>query len=199
MATSYPPAIGRFNQVEGRRLWLHRSGTAGPAVVFLPGASAVGLDYLNVHDRVCAFTTSVLYDRGGTGCSDPVDLPRTAVEVATELSRLLRTEGRARPLPAGGTLSRRRLRAPLCPTVPRRGGRNGPPGRLPRGLGRLPARQPSYQGAPGPRQPAIAAHRLANARLLPTDVCAVAAGGRSSLGPSAAPNMGMPRPDWSPW
>lgn len=93
MATSYRPPIGRFCRVEGRRLWLHRSGTARPAVVFLPGASAVGLDYLNVHNRVCAFTTSVLYDRGGTGWSDPVDLPRTAAEVATELNRLLRAQG----------------------------------------------------------------------------------------------------------
>jgi pimeloyl-ACP methyl ester carboxylesterase len=65
-------------------------GAGGPAVVFLPGASAVGLDYLNIHDRVSAFTTSVLYDRGGTGWSDPAELPRTAAEVATELRDLLR-------------------------------------------------------------------------------------------------------------
>lgn len=72
---------------------LHRSGTGGPAVVILPGASAVGLDYLNIHDRISEFTTSVLYDRGGTGWSDPVDLPRSAAEVATELHDLLRAAG----------------------------------------------------------------------------------------------------------
>ncbi len=72
---------------------LHRSGTGGPAVVILPGASAVGLDYLNIHDRISEFTTSVLYDRGGTGWSDPVHLPRTAAEVATELHDLLRAAG----------------------------------------------------------------------------------------------------------
>jgi pimeloyl-ACP methyl ester carboxylesterase len=62
-------------------------------VVFLPGASAVGLDYLNIHDRVAKFTTSVLYDRGGTGWSGPADLPRSAAEVATELRLLLQTAG----------------------------------------------------------------------------------------------------------
>ena len=84
------PPIGRRYDVGGRQLMLHRSGTGGPAVVILPGASAVGLDYLNIHDRISEFTTSVLYDRGGTGWSDPADLPRSAAAVATELHDLLR-------------------------------------------------------------------------------------------------------------
>ncbi|WP_030663816.1 alpha/beta fold hydrolase [Streptomyces rimosus] len=89
MHTSHPAPLGHFHDVGGRRLLLHRSGTGGPAVVFLPGAGAVGLDYLNVHERVAAFTTSVLYDRAGTGWSGPAALPRTAAEVATELRLLL--------------------------------------------------------------------------------------------------------------
>ena len=87
---SHQAPLGRFYRVQGRRLLLHRSGNGGPAVVFLPGAGLVGLDYLNVHDRVCEFTTSVLYDRGGTGWSDTAELPRTAAQVATELHELLR-------------------------------------------------------------------------------------------------------------
>jgi pimeloyl-ACP methyl ester carboxylesterase len=89
-ASAIAPPLGRLYEVNGRRLWLHRSGSGGPAVVFLPGASAVGLDYLNVHDEAAKLTTSVLYDRGGTGWSDPAELPRTAAEVATELRDLLR-------------------------------------------------------------------------------------------------------------
>lgn len=82
---------GAFCEVGGRRLWLLREGTGDPAVVFLPGASAVGLDYLNLHDQTAQLATSVLYDRGGTGWSDPVQLPRSAEAVATELRDLLHT------------------------------------------------------------------------------------------------------------
>lgn len=93
MTTSLKVPAGRHYEVQGRRLFLHKSGSGGPAVVFLPGASAFGLDYLNLHERVAGFTTSVLYDRAGTGWSDPVELPRTAAEVATELRELLRVAG----------------------------------------------------------------------------------------------------------
>jgi pimeloyl-ACP methyl ester carboxylesterase len=84
------PPMGTFYQVDGRNLVLYREGTGGPPVVFLPGATLVGLDYLNVHTRVREFTTSVLYDRGGTGWSERTELPRTATEVTTELRNLLR-------------------------------------------------------------------------------------------------------------
>jgi pimeloyl-ACP methyl ester carboxylesterase len=69
---------GRLYTVSGRHLALHRSGSGAPAVVFLPGAGMVGLDFLNIHEQVSQFTTSVLYDRAGTGWSDQVALPRTA-------------------------------------------------------------------------------------------------------------------------
>ena len=59
-------------------------------MVVVPGAGLIGLDYLNIHDRVTQFTTSVLYDRAGTGWSDPIKLPRSATAVADELRRLLR-------------------------------------------------------------------------------------------------------------
>ncbi|MFI6028228.1 alpha/beta fold hydrolase [Amycolatopsis magusensis] len=85
------PPLGRHYEVGGRKLAVHRSGEGGPAVVFLPGAGLVGLEVLNVHERAAELTTSVLYDRGGTGWSDAVELPRSAEEVATELRELLRT------------------------------------------------------------------------------------------------------------
>ncbi|MEU9106180.1 alpha/beta hydrolase [Streptomyces xanthophaeus] len=91
------PPVGGFQEIEGRRIFVHRSGSGGPAVVFLPGASAVGLDYFGVQQEVSQFTTAVVYDRGGTGYSDPLRLPRTATAVATELRELLRAEGVAAP------------------------------------------------------------------------------------------------------
>ncbi|HCT78388.1 MAG TPA: alpha/beta hydrolase [Micromonosporaceae bacterium] len=87
------PPLGRLLEVGGRRLLVHCSGNGGPAVVFAAGASAIGLDYLNVHDRITGFTTSVLYDRGGTGWSDPAPLPRTGTEGAEELGAMLRAAG----------------------------------------------------------------------------------------------------------
>lgn len=87
------PPIGRLYTVEGRHLALHHAGSAEPAVVFLPGAGMVGLDYLNIHDQVSQFTTSVLYDRAGTGWSEACALPRTAAEVTDELRSLLREAG----------------------------------------------------------------------------------------------------------
>jgi pimeloyl-ACP methyl ester carboxylesterase len=84
---------GRFYEVGGRRLPLHRSGDGGPAVVFLPGAGSSGMDFLNVQERAAELTTSVLYDRAGTGWSDRVELPRTSTEVTDELRELLRVAG----------------------------------------------------------------------------------------------------------
>jgi pimeloyl-ACP methyl ester carboxylesterase len=87
------PPVGRLYPVEGRRLALHRSGSGTPAVVFLPGAGLVGLDFLNIHDQVSQFTTSVLYDRAGTGWSDQVTLPRSATQITDELRSLLHETG----------------------------------------------------------------------------------------------------------
>lgn len=91
------PPIGGFQRIDGRRVFVHRSGSGGPAVVFLSGASMVGLDYFLVQQQVSQFTTAVVYDRGGTGYSDPVLLPRTAAAVATELRELLHAKDIAAP------------------------------------------------------------------------------------------------------
>jgi pimeloyl-ACP methyl ester carboxylesterase len=85
------PPLGRYYDVLGQQLLLHRSGSGSPAVVFLPGGGVVGLDYLNVQQRAAELTTSVLYDRAGTGWSDRVELPRTSAQVTDELRELLRT------------------------------------------------------------------------------------------------------------
>ncbi|WP_194819000.1 alpha/beta fold hydrolase [Nocardia sp. XZ_19_385] len=89
---TFAPPIGGFQEIDGRRVFVHRSGSGGPAVVFLPGASAVGLDYFGVQQQVSQFTTAVVYDRGGSGFSDPLPAPRTAAAVATQLRELLRAE-----------------------------------------------------------------------------------------------------------
>ncbi|NBE55658.1 alpha/beta fold hydrolase [Streptomyces boluensis] len=91
-AARFAPPVGEFQEIDGRRVHVHRSGSGGPAVVFLPGAGAVGLDYFGVQQEVARFSTAVVYDRGGTGYSDPLPLPRTAGAVAVELRQLLRAQ-----------------------------------------------------------------------------------------------------------
>lgn len=90
--TRLTPPTGGFQEIDGRRVFVHLAGSGGPAVVFVPGANEVGLDYFLVQQQVSRFTATVLYDRGGTGYSDPVPLPRTAAAVATELHELLRSQ-----------------------------------------------------------------------------------------------------------
>ncbi|MDN3353424.1 alpha/beta hydrolase [Actinomadura sp. DC4] len=100
--TPEPPPRGRLYDVGGRRLMLHRSGTGGPPVVFIPGSGLIGLDYVNIQDRVAGLTTAVVYDRAGTGWSDPADLPRTAAEVTDELRALLDAAGVPAPYVLAG-------------------------------------------------------------------------------------------------
>jgi pimeloyl-ACP methyl ester carboxylesterase len=91
--TDPAPPLGRYYEVEGRRLLLHQSGSGTPAVVFLAGGGAVGLDYLNVQQRAAELTTSVIYDRAGIGWSQHIDLPRASVDVIEELRALLTVAG----------------------------------------------------------------------------------------------------------
>jgi pimeloyl-ACP methyl ester carboxylesterase len=92
-ASQNTPPLGGFQDLDGRRVYVHTSGSGGPAVVFLPGASAIGLNYYGLQQQVAAFTTAVVYDRGGSGYSDPLPLPRTAEAVAAELRELLHNQG----------------------------------------------------------------------------------------------------------
>lgn len=79
-----------MQQVGSSRLFVDKRGAGNPTVVFLPGAGLTGLDYLQVHDRVSKFATSIVYDRAGTGWSDRVRLPRSLRAVTDELHTLLR-------------------------------------------------------------------------------------------------------------
>jgi pimeloyl-ACP methyl ester carboxylesterase len=92
-AHTLPAPLGTRLAVGGHNLWIHRSGTGGPAIVILPGGGAIGLDYLNIHEGVARRATGVVYDRAGTGWSDPADLPRTAARVVAELRGLLGAAG----------------------------------------------------------------------------------------------------------
>ncbi|MCC6928205.1 MAG: alpha/beta hydrolase [Gemmatimonadaceae bacterium] len=83
------PPVGEYVTVGDRRLLVHRRGTEGPTIVFLPGAGTVGIDYWSAFEGASALSTCILYDRAGTGWSDDAPLPRTADQVTDELYALL--------------------------------------------------------------------------------------------------------------
>jgi pimeloyl-ACP methyl ester carboxylesterase len=85
--------LGGTVEVDGTDLWVHRAGAGSPAVVFFPGGGSVGLDHLLVHERVAEHTTSVLYDRGGTGWSADVAIPRSLAAVVEEGRAMLAAIG----------------------------------------------------------------------------------------------------------
>jgi pimeloyl-ACP methyl ester carboxylesterase len=134
MRTTTLPPIGQRIDIDGRQLWMDQSGAGGPAVVFVPGAGSVGMDFLLVHDRVAEVTTSILYDRAGTGWSDDVELPRSGDDVTDELRAVLRATAVLAPYllvghSLGGAYVRRYAqrspmtwRACCCWTLPTRTG-----------------------------------------------------------------------------
>ncbi len=85
-----PPVGEMYDVGSGRRLMVHHDGSGTPAVVFEGGAGAFGLDYFTIFALVAQRTTAVLYDRAGSGWSDPVDRKRGAAEIATDLREGLR-------------------------------------------------------------------------------------------------------------
>lgn len=88
------PPLGKLYDVgSGRRLMLHHAGTGTPAVVIEAGAGAFGLDYLNMFELCAKRTTCVLYDRAGSGWSDPGPRSRSAREIVTDLHNALGLPG----------------------------------------------------------------------------------------------------------
>lgn len=83
------PPVGRSYEVQGRQFYLHRAGSGTPPVVWFPGAGMFSHGYYNVHQKASLLTTSVVYDRAGTGWSDSAALPRSLADVVHELHALL--------------------------------------------------------------------------------------------------------------
>lgn len=88
-----PPVGKRYDVGGGRRLMLHHAGTGTPAVVIEAGAGAFGLDYFNMFELCVKRTTCVLYDRAGSGWSDPIPHVRSAREIVTDLHNALGLAG----------------------------------------------------------------------------------------------------------
>jgi len=87
------PQEGRSVDIGGFRLNIHCAGQGGPAVILDSGLGIPAMGWDLVQPDVARFTQVCSYDRAGYGWSDPGPLPRTSLEIAKELHRLLHNAG----------------------------------------------------------------------------------------------------------
>jgi pimeloyl-ACP methyl ester carboxylesterase len=76
----------------GYKIELLKQGSGSPAVVFVSGGFAALFEQWGpVQDRISEFTQTVVYNRGGSGGSEPAPPPRDSKHIASELHVALRS------------------------------------------------------------------------------------------------------------
>ncbi len=103
LGARHPPP-GELVDVGGYRMHILAEGESrgGPTVIWIPGAHAQGLALHHLHVAIRNEARSVLFDRPGTGWSDPGPFPRRTATEADELARLLERAGERGPFVLAG-------------------------------------------------------------------------------------------------
>ncbi len=103
LAAEHPPP-GTLVDVGGHRMHILAEGDPGdgPTVIWIPGGHAQGLALHHLHAAIRAETRSILFDRPGTGWSDPGPFPRRTATEAVELATLLEEAGEEGPFVLAG-------------------------------------------------------------------------------------------------
>ena len=91
------PEGGRLVNVGGHRLMLNCTGAGNPPVILESGWGDVSIEWRTVQPGIAKFSRVCSYDRAGYGGSDPGPMPRTSLQIATELYALLRKAGEMPP------------------------------------------------------------------------------------------------------
>ena len=91
------PEGGRLVNVDGHRLMLDCTGAGSPTVILESGWGDVSIEWRTVQPGIAKFSRVCSYDRSGYGGSDPGPMPRTSLQIATELRALLRKAGEMPP------------------------------------------------------------------------------------------------------
>lgn len=91
------PEHGRLVDVGGYRLMLNCIGAGNPTVVLEAGWGDVSIEWRAVQPQIAKFARVCSYDRAGYGGSDPGPMPRTSLQIASELHTLLRNAGETPP------------------------------------------------------------------------------------------------------
>jgi pimeloyl-ACP methyl ester carboxylesterase len=92
------PAPGVLVDVGGHSLHIWCTGSGEPTVVLDTGLGGTAFDWGSVQPAVAEFTRVCSYDRAGMGYSDAGPGPRTARQIASELTALLDTSDIRRPV-----------------------------------------------------------------------------------------------------
>ena len=103
LAGEHPPP-GTLVDVGGHRMHILAEGDSGdgPTVIWIPGGHAQGLALYHLHAAMRGETRSILFDRPGTGWSDPGPFPRRTATEAVELATLLEAAGEEGPFLLAG-------------------------------------------------------------------------------------------------
>lgn len=91
------PERGRLVEAGAHRLMLNCTGVGKPTVVLEAGWGDVSIEWRAVQPEIAKFGRVCSYDRAGYGGSDPGPMPRTSLQIATELHALLRNAGEPPP------------------------------------------------------------------------------------------------------
>jgi pimeloyl-ACP methyl ester carboxylesterase len=94
----FPPP-GKLVDVGGYRVHVLAEGQnkGNPTVVFIPGAHSPGYALYHLHRALRQETRSILFDRGGSGWSDPGPFPRRTLQEVEELRKALQAAGERGP------------------------------------------------------------------------------------------------------
>ena len=84
----YPPP-GKLVNIGGLRLHIHCTGAGSPTVILEAGPNDSSLIWQLAQPQVSRFTHVCSYDRAGFGWSDAPNEPRSSLNLANELDRLL--------------------------------------------------------------------------------------------------------------
>ena len=126
------PAPGRMVDVGGHRLHLQVLGEArsGATVVLEAGLDSFSTNWHWVQSTLASSLRVVAYDRAGLGWSDNGSPPRDAHHSAADLHTALRRAGISSPYVLGRPLLWWPGGSRLCRSLPGRGGRACPGGRI---------------------------------------------------------------------
>ena len=91
------PQRGRLVQAGSIRMNLDCSGQGSPTVILESGSGGPSVDWLMVQPEVAKFSRVCSYDRAGYGWSDSGPEPRSSLQIARELKRLLQAAGEKGP------------------------------------------------------------------------------------------------------